>query len=419
MKKISTIGAIHLLLGANILLWLNIGTYRLFGDMIPIGIKFCMVVMWLAISFHRRGNFLSKFVTTSYLVLLFYILCLTTKLTGTDGYLSQYGMNLLYVLVVMAMFSYYYYYGTKKEIKFLMVVFLLDTAIIMVRTFIMLQENPEVVRLLSTGSDSKWIAFGDEVPVGIGAYGFCYQLVLLQPMIAYWFNKKQVNNLIRILVYGTILVFLYQAQVTLALLMYPVMLIISYNYGQQQNNSRVLVKWLLIGISMIVILCLPVILQALIESSGDSLAARLEELYRFVVLQDVSGSDMKSRIVLYTTSLFAFFRSPLWGGFGNKVYGSHSTLLDILAAFGVLGLIGYAGLFRPINCVRKVTDKNKDDIKKVIRTSMIGAIIISVINVFISSELVLMISIIIPMGIRYMADGKEDQTETISNQCNA
>ena len=415
MKKMSFLGMFHLLLGANILLWLNAGTYQLIGDAIPAVVKFGLVAMWFALSILRSNGFLSQFAVVSYLLALFYLICLMSKLAGIGGYFSQYSMNFLYILIDMAILCYYYCYGTKTEIKILLIIYLLDMAVIAIRTFIMLQEAPDLVRIMSTSGEHKQAVFGESLPKGIGAYGFCYELVLLQPLLSYWFNKKNVSFVIKVLIYGVIMMFLFQAQITLALVMYPVLLLISYTYGQKDRSFKALTKLFLAIISIALIISLPTILSSLAESSEAHLSSRLDELHGLLTEQDSSGGDLQSRIVLYQKSLDGFLGSPLWGSFGDRNYGSHSTLLDMLAAYGLLGLIGYCGLLRPFNLVKRDMAEDKAA-HSVMRTTLIATILLSTFNVIIvSSEMMQALLVIIPLAMQYLTDRKEVNIETGSN----
>lgn len=411
MKKLSMIEMIHLLLGANIILWLNSGTYRLIVDAIPTVIKFGLVALWFAISILRSKSFLSRFAVVVYLLALFYLLCILSKLAGIDGYYTHYGMILLYVMIEIGIFCYYYCYGTKKELKFLLAVYFLDMAVILIRTFIMLQDDPDVVRLLSTSAEHKRAVFGNKIPKGIGAYAFCYELVLLQPLLAYFLNKKRAPFAVKVLIYGLILMFLFQAQITLALIMYPVLLLITYTFGQKKRLSHSLGKLLLAALSMTLIVLLPTILQELIRSSEAHLSARLEELYMLITAQDASGDDMQSRMVLYEKSLSAFFARPLWGAFGGNVYGAHSTFLDLLGAFGLLGLVGYLGIFRSFTLAKRDFANDKQALS-VMRTTMYVTVFVSLINVIMSSDILLTLLVIVPLAMLSMKDGKEEKVNT-------
>ena len=197
--------------------------------------------------------------------------------------------------------------------------------------------------------------------------------------------------------------------------MCPVLLLVSYTYGQKNYSHKTLAKLALTFLSPLLIACLPTILQGLIQSSDVHLSARLEELYGFLTERNTSGRDMQARFSLYEKSLHAFFASPLWGAFGGKVYGSHSTLLDLLGAYGVLGLVGYFGLFRPFKLAKRrfVYDRSAFS---VMRTTMYAAVFLSVVNVLIGSEIMLTLLVIIPLAMRYLTDRKEEKLETGPNQ---
>lgn len=418
MKKILTLENIHLLLGANIILWLNAASYGFVVDSIPSSIKLGLVGLWVASGIIRHANFLSKFAVAGYLMGLFYVMCLLSDQSGIPGYYGQYGMNLVYILIMIAVFAYYFYFGTKEEIKFLLIVFFIDVAFVTVRTFIKLQEMPHLVRMLSTSEESKFSEFGANIPKGIGGYGLCYELIFLQPTLAYILNRNRVAAALKLVIYGWILVFLFQAQITLAFMMYPVVVLISYTFGQENRASISVTRLVLIILSVVAIIALPSILEAIIAASETHLAVRLEEVLGFLTTQQLGGNDMQARMKLYQRSIDVFMQSPVWGAFGTKAYGSHSTLLDILAAFGVAGLIGYFGMFRPVKLAKKHF-VNDAQLMKVINITQLAAVILSIVNVLIGTETMLTLLVIVPLAAKYFTEEKEEEIETDANKRNA
>ena len=414
MKKLSTIHKIHLLLGVHIILWLNAANYSYIGSAIPTIVKLGLVGLWFGITLLGNKRFLPRYIVVGYWFAFFAFLCVIGKMAGTGDYFDQYGMNLVYWFIMLGVFVYYFYAGTKEELRFLLIVYVLDIVIVSINTYITLLAYPELARLLSTSAEHKEEILGTEIPKGVGGYGLCYVLVLLQPLLAYYLNKKKVNLLIKIVVHSFVMLLLFQAQITLAFVAYPILLIISYTYGKKENVKILLTKLVLLALIVVLVVSLPVILGSLIEVADYHLAVRLEELRSLLTTGEMKGDDMLSRLVLYQKSSDAFFASPVWGAFGGKVYGSHSTFLDILAAFGLFGLIGYCGMLRPAWMARTIVKADKG-LKKTYWLIFGTTVVLSILNPIMGSDILLATTVIIPLSYKYLTMEQSTNNEIGSN----
>lgn len=125
--------------------------------------------------------------------------------------------------------------------------------------------------------------------------------------------------------------------------------------GQTLIGTIILI--LIIGI--IIYINLTTILQTLLTyNNNEFIEKRLSELYDLTA-NDVTSFHLAKRSSLYQMSIESFFKSPILGvgyKFGNTVsllqengIGSHSTLLDTLGQFGLLGAIPlYSVLYYPV-----------------------------------------------------------------------
>lgn len=412
MRKWFTLENFHLLLGAHIVLWLNAGCYGFVGDSVPATFKLGVVALWFVISLYRHATFFSKAIVTGYLMAIFYIMCAFSQRSGIIDYYADYSTIIVYVLIIIAVFSYYFYYGTKEEIKFLLILFFLDVTIVTLRTFVKLQTMPALVRVISTGEDIYENKSGSVLPKAIGGYGLCYELVLMQPILSYILNKRNTKMIFKFLIYGFIIIFLFQAQLTLAFLMYPVVVLMSYTLGQENHRKVSVTRLVLLLLGISIVAVLPALLQAIIESADTHMADRLNEVLGFLTEDQATGSDMQSRLDLYTRSWDAFVKSPLWGAFGAKVYGSHSTFLDILAAYGVAGLIGYFGMFGPIKQTKRQFGSD-NTVLNVLRLTQATMIILSVVNVLMISQTMLATLLFMPLAIKFFTYKGEEQSREI------
>ena len=411
MKRSFLLNVVHLFFGIYTVLWLNAGNFRYLGDYIPAVVKFGMVFFWIALSFIKHPSFLIDYVKLSLPLIIFTFI----MLVSFSRYTEQYQMNFIYCLIMLALFSYYFKYGTRKELKVLIIVFVIDILIVAVHTYVVLLDNPIVARAISTSATAREDLLADTIiPKGVGGYGLCYQLCCLIPMVSYFFNKKNLNIIIKFVVYAFILLLLFQAQFTLALIIYVVCIILSYSYGKKGTINLLVAKFVMVTVAVILIINLEPILESLIEISNEELAARLKEVLNLVRENDTSGSDMESRFKLYQMSLNSFGDNILIGSFGAKTYGSHSTFLDMLGAFGFIGALGYAGLLSPMFRAKKYISRNKE-IKKVANLCILLLVILSIINVVTSVEIMITSLLILPLWLKYMYDGGGDTLENSPN----
>ncbi|MBQ3556194.1 MAG: hypothetical protein IJA11_00140 [Oscillospiraceae bacterium] len=399
MKTLTFAEKLHLCLGVHIVLWLNAGNYSYVGPIIPSAVKFALVGIWFALSLFGNKRFFARYVVTAGPVAFFLFLTFLGKMLGNSSYFDQYGMNFVYALILLGVFAYYFYSGSKQELRFLLVVFLLDVLIVALVTYVNLLQRPDLARILSTSAANKQELLGYAIPRGLGGYGMCYTLLFLQPIMAYWLNKKKASVLVKLMLFGAVVLLLFRAQITLAFVLYPVLWILSHELGKG-NYVWTASRLLLFAGVVVLVFALPSVLPRLIEAADYHLAERLQELLDMFQTQNISGADTLSRVRLYQISLDSFFANPLWGSFGAKTYGSHSTLLDCLGAFGVLGLVGVFGLFLPLRQVRTETkaDRGLEKMRKI----TIGIVFfLSVINPVTGSEMLLTITVIIPLFCKY------------------
>lgn len=397
------------LLGAYIILWLNAGNFTLIGGGIPQIVKLAFVALWLALVILENPDFLIEYFKNGWMFFLFCFIVFVSGIYVDGGYFSQYSMNLIYVLIMIAVISYFCKYGDRKQISFLLMVFIVDVVIVTVHTYIELLANPVLARAISTSAESAKELLGSEIPKGVGGYGLCYQIVLMAPFITYFFNSRKVVLPIAVICYAVLILFLFQAQITLALVMFAVLIIIGFSNGSSNRILSLALKFVSVAVSVYLILNISSILETLIEYSNKELGDRLREMLHFIKTSNASEGDIGSRVDLYKMSFDSFRQNPFFGSFGNKTYGSHSTLLDMLGAYGLVGLFGGIGMFIPFFRTRKSVSMNPH-LKKTQRLFLLAFVILAFVNAVIGTETMLIIIVIVPLTLKYFS-----KTEGVRN----
>lgn len=394
-----SIRAIHLLLGIFIILWLNAGNFTYIVDAIPSYAKLLVAISWFILSCYRRNSYLYYFLKTSLLMLFFVGILLLSMLLERREYYNLYFQAFLYIIIIFALFSYYFFFGDKKELEFICKIYVADMIIVFFHTYFELINNPILVRAISTSSESQELLLDIEIPNGIGGYSFCYALIFI--MLVFIFSKEYLKNHMlfkQVLCIG-VLVFLFQAQITLAFIIYITILLISVFLSNINSKVEFIKKFVLILCVIGILIEYQNILQWLISIADESMAQRLEEIQMFLATSgQLTGSDSQSRLQLYQVSLQAFLQNPIVGNWGNRPFGCHSSFCDMLAAYGCFGFLGIFGIIRPLFLAKKRLIKEN---KKIVMYTLIIFIILACINIVHVSQIVLAAILIIPISLKY------------------
>lgn len=402
-RLVISVKSVHLILGFFIILWLNAGNFTYIVDSIPSFIKLLVAIMWFGLSCYRRKSYLYYFLKTSLLMIVFVGIIFSSMLLERSGYYNLYFQAFLYIIIIFALFSYYFYFGEKKELNLICKVYMADMIIVLFHTFFELINNPILVRAISTSAESQELLLNAEIPNGIGGYSFCYALVFVMIIFTLSDGYLKKHKIYKSILCVSVLIFLFEAQITLAFIVYIIILLMSAFLSTIHTRAQLIKKILLILLVISILIQYQNILQWLIGIADESMGQRLEELLIFLQTSGhVTGSDSQSRLELYQVSLQAFLQNPIVGNWGNRPFGCHSSFFDMLAAYGCFGFIGMAGLVRPLFLAKKrLVEKNK----KVIIYTLIIFSILACINVVHVSQIVLAVILIIPITLKYMACG--------------
>lgn len=394
---------IHLVLSCFIILWLNAGNFEYIQGFFPQVIKFGLVALWFLITASIYRGFLNIFLSKAAPIFFMIGIILLSKTLGNERYFNLYWMNYLYYAIIFAVFVCCFYFYNKRESMTLLLVLIVDIAIVAVHTLVELMRNPILARAISMGVDAAKELLNGAIPVGVGGYGLCYQLVFCGMLLMMLLGRKLRH---RIWIYlSEILIFfvLFSAQITLALIMQVVGIFAVLMFRSSRKDY--VWKVLLLAVIIFAILNLERILQFLISFAGDEMAQRLEELINIRDIGVGSSGDIASRYRLYWKSFSSFLQNPLWGGFGGDSIGCHSTFLDLLGAYGMLGIMGIIGFLQPIRLALKHCEVRSAKIN--LRLIFVMFFVLSVINVSISSDILLASTIAVPLFFKVMYSQEE------------
>lgn len=209
-----------------------------------------------------------------------------------------------------------------------------------------LAENENIMRSLTSGKNEEefYILMKSQ---GVGGYGIAYSsgmLTVFFASLALYFRKIRTNNILIFISIFVCLIFAwfsYNAQFTTLIIITLLSIGVSLLYYSKSAAWRAL---LVIGI-VTIFAFLPLIVQFLIQDNIDnSIGAHMQEIYDRYWGSGTVEEDIRA---LYRKECFVhYIQSPIWGqnttGEVHWIYShAHSSLLSILLATGLIGLISY------------------------------------------------------------------------------
>lgn len=380
-------------LSCFIILWLNGGNFEYIQRFFPQAVKFGLVALWFIVTICVYKKFLSLYLAKVAPILFMIFIIFLSDLVGNTRYYGLYFMNYLYYAIIFAVFVCGFYFYSRQENKLLLIILITDISIVTIHTMIELIRNPVLVRAMSTGADAKMSLLNGAVPIGVGGYGMCYQLVFCAMLLMILLNKNPLNTVWICLLEVVIFWVLFSAQITLALLMQAGGIIAMLLFRSDSKNF--LWKILFFVVLLLIMFNLESILQLLISYASEDLAVRLEELLGIGDITTTSSGDIASRYRLYWSSFSLFLQNPLWGSFGGNGIGCHSTFLDLLGAYGLLGVAGILGVMRPVLLTLKKCAIKSARINLMIIYGVL--FILSLVNVSIGSDILLVTAFLVPL----------------------
>lgn len=242
------------------------------------------------------------------------------------------------------------YYGSFFQKKIALIISYISIGFVVLKTLVELAIDPNVAKQFSNI---------DETTVdNIANYYYVYAIpIVLSIIVMYYFHieRKELKSVLFVTII-ILLYFLLKAQYTLAFLIG--LAGVYFEFFKKFKN--IYVKTLILLLTFISIFFVPFILKIIAENvESDQMALRLNEIYNFIVFGDASGYNLNGRLTLYWKCVEAFFKSPF---IGNRTldFNGHSSILNVPADLGLLGLIPFYYMFFKMNTHIKslLGDKN-------------------------------------------------------------
>lgn len=319
------------------------------------GTTLLLGVFWFFLIFvYDQNLLLSKYMVTIY---FFVFIMFLGSLTFWNEIVYSSKISLKWIILdlfgsFLSIIMYLYFLRSKdyKGLAMTSLYGLFFIFITSITSIIGLNNYPEAVRELTSGTAGENnMLYGK---IGIAGYTFWASVVYIFPVLIYFFRREdfKVSHKRHIILFMVVLLYaLIKAQITTSFVL--AILFMSYSLINRKDlkSSGIL----LLSVSFLSLFLLNRFIAEIFYSfsnivSSDLLKLRLADVGRVFELQDFNAESgetyfAQSRLSRISTSFQSFLENPIIGG-GKS--GGHSTWIDKLGIFGVLGTLPWILIFR-------------------------------------------------------------------------
>lgn len=332
----------HKLLALFVIAWMSNGLFTYIMPYLPNIIRWGSFFIWLGIAFIANKHFISKFIMRCSWLVIFLGYLFLLSFFVSDAYIFIYIQSFMYLLIIFSLFLYYFEdkYTTFRKVIFFYL--LLESIYLAVNTYMKLNENPLLSRLLATGTEMTKDIFGHANFQGIGSYGYFYGLVaviILSLYLSINFPKRKLTTLVLFVGFSLVLI---KSSFTIAILFTVLLSFVLLMINLAKKNLFIPIFITVIAIILVSQGAIVGILNYFsdFEFLSAEIRVRLNELATFFSYNSIStGTDLHARSSLYTESLESFFNNLLLGTSlslgGIDLAGGHSAWLDLLSRLGL------------------------------------------------------------------------------------
>lgn len=287
--------------------------------------------------------------TMPHLLVIYLLLVITDVLVRPLSSLGNalYAHAILWVLPFI--FLHIYHNNDTKLAKVLLYTVVLATAITAFTTYLGCVRFPGISRQMATGQlDIQLPKF-----LNIGGFDTIYIFVLMIPMLGYRLKYCKIKWLEKVTILATIIMIfmaVFQSEYTTAII-FSIIAITTLFLPPNIRWGKMIILLILIAIIVAVSINYLSSLLFYLSDNIDSLSVsgRLKGLA--LMLQGQEGtnadeSDVQGRLELIIEALEAFSSSPILGV--QKIVGGHSYIADIIAYYGIFGLVMLIVYFRKL-----------------------------------------------------------------------
>ncbi len=289
------------------------------------------------------------FRTPLFFIAAFYALVVWINYQWGDEYTSDKSIMDGIMLLMSGSISYYLIKSDDKKIKkwisiSIMIIIIIQTIPAIFLYFTSGDTIRNFIGLISQDqSEYEW----DQLfRMGIMAYPMTHSLPVLVPPLMMWIRTKGINKSWKSLCFITLicillLTFIYDVTTVQFLVLFcmAASLFITPD-NMKKNRQRVILAAVILLPFVMSTTVQELTLKGVESVAPGEMKIKVADM-RYNLTHDDDTGDMGMRSQYYSMSLESFMWSPVIGTDDNSRIGGHSSILDRMAAFGLLGFVPY------------------------------------------------------------------------------
>lgn len=376
---------LHFIFTIYLILFFNFGIHTYLQAIIPDKIGTVVILFYVTISILSKRSFFEEYLKKCWPLIVLLIIILISQKFSTYRYLINYRSGIINTLAV---FTIYIYYKDVNEnyVKAFLLIWFFDLIFIGINSIIQLNNNPYIMRMLSTGKI--------ESIAGVGSYSYIY---ILPPLIILLIDRfKKTRNLVILPFICLFIYVIFRANFVISYIMLFIFLLF-YLLSNIEFKYKPIVLIIIIPILLFVTFTYtPIILDKIVYNNKIDylIRDRAKEMLAFFSGESINGSDLHSRIKLYTMSIESFRSNILFGSFGNGNIGGHAVWLDLLGLYGLLSIFWWIFVLIAYKLINQNISKENFLIYRVI---ILYYITLGLINTALFLNLLMFIFVISPL----------------------
>lgn len=358
------------------------------------------ITIWCFLAFLANPNaFLTTYGCKNMVYLPMYLWALVQSAYMIMGLVPHQAGAAQAITITLSIMIFWYYYelGSRSVVKGFVVAYLVYTLFIATNTILLLQENPMLSRFLAQGNVELTRPYASWFTAD---YSVIYSLCVIVPLVFHMVMRHRAKPLTKFLLVcwcAVQCVLIFQAQYTMAIIILGMSLLFGFIRFSKRNYVGIVVI-------LSILLFLAVFGGKLAGNLSDlipisSISERFKQIAMMYdgVLESAGNTTLSIRFELYQSSWMGFLQHPFLGQYAagtSGTMGGHSTALDFLSLYGILG--GGIFVLWVIWIMRRVIKKIAFHIDLLLAV-FIGFLVIACINVAYTNLQIFSVLVIAPL----------------------
>lgn len=228
-----------------------------------------------------------------------------------------------------------------RNIRSLAILTLVFLTVSSLTTLYWLFKLPYVSRALAGNDNQEEVLL--LLRMNVGSYSFIYLLVLVTPMLIYFYkNSRKIIWALLFLLFGCVI---FYAQFTAAIILFIVNVVFTLLIVYDLSFKKYLLSLIIFVLGFfffkeVFINILSVFSDVL---PLDSVSIKIKEVIMSLEGNSLEGTSLEAYNIRYEQTVEAFLKNPIFGG---HIGGGHHYWLDMLALYGIMGFLPFIGIFK-------------------------------------------------------------------------